>query len=136
MITGAKNDGSHSQANNEGGGGSGYRRTPSNYLINSNLDKRVAEKEDTYRTQPQFMTDKEHEEYMRREEIEKNKEMAQSRDNDFFGNLLSGLMVNGTIDPQKLFDEISSGNFDKLFPAKPPSPVMIPLTMDSKVRRR
>ena len=53
-------------ANNEGGGRGGYRRTPSNYLIHSNLDKRVAEEEDTYRTQPQFMTDEEHKEYKRK----------------------------------------------------------------------
>ena len=128
----------HPQANNEGGRRSSNRRTPSNYLTDSNLVKsRVAEEEevgDTHRTQ--FMTDKEYKEYMRKEEIEKNKEMAQSRDNDFFGNLLNGLMVNRTINPQQLFEAISSGNFEELFPAKPPSPVMIPQNTGSNVRRR
>ena len=128
----------HPQENNEGGKRSCYRRTPSDH-IDLHPFSRVAEKKvvvDIHPTHPRFMTDEEYEKYKKREAEEKSKKNAESGDNDFFGNLLRGLMVNRTIDPQKLFDAISSGNFEGLFPAKPPSPVMIPQNTGSNVRQR
>jgi hypothetical protein len=125
----------NSEVNNEGGERSGYRRTPSNKFFDLNLDdyREVAEV-DEYRTQPRLMTDEEHRQYMKKESEEKK--MAESGGDDFFGNLLKGLMENQTINPQQLFNAISSGDFGGLFPAKPPSPVMIPQLKEPRTSRR
>lgn len=132
-------DDSHSQVKNEGGERSSYRRTPSNQYIDLNpvFNREVAEVDevkDPYRTQPQFMTDEEHRQYMKKESEEKK--MAESKGDDFFGNLLKGLMEKQTINPQQLFNAISSGDFEGLFSAKPPSPVMVPQCTETRSSRR